>query len=277
MLVLVNGKANTQASALDRGLLYGQSVFETIAVSNSKACLLELHLKRLLNGAGALNIPICIDEVMADIDLALAHAELSRAVLRVTISMGEGGRGYLDPINAVPTRVISLHAYPTHDEAYWSEGINLGVADIRLSHQPALAGLKHGNRLEQIIARSQWQPDWQEALILDQNDCVVEATQSNVFIVKDDLVSTPKLESAGVAGVAREYIISQLDSLGMRFESVSLSVNQIEAADDVFLSNSVIGIWPVKQFRSKIYSSLKTSHKLLKLMIKNEVIPNYKA
>lgn len=277
MLVLVNGQENTQTSALDRGLLYGQSVFETIAVSHSKACLLDLHLKRLLHGADALNIPICIDEVMADIDLALAHAKLSRAVLRLSISMGEGGRGYLDPINAAPTRIVSLHAYPTHEEAYWSEGINLGVAGIRLSHQPALAGLKHGNRLEQIIARSQWQADWQEALLLDQNDNVVEATQSNVFIVKDGTVSTPKLESAGVAGVAREYIISQLDNLGMRFESVSLSVNQIEAADAVFLSNSVIGIWPVKQFKNRIYSSFNVSRKLLKLMIKNEVIPNYKA
>lgn len=276
MLVLVNGQADTQASALDRGLLYGQSVFETIAVSNSKACLLDLHLKRLVLGANTLNIPICIDQVTADIDKALAKLDASRAVLRVAISMGEGGRGYLDPVEATPTRIVSIHSYPDHDSANWLEGIKLGVADVRISHQPALAGIKHGNRLEQIIARSQWQADWQEALLLDQNDCVVEATQSNVFIVKDDTVFTSKLDFAGVAGVAREYIISQLDNLGMRFESVSLSVNQIEAADEVFLSNSVIGLWPVKQFKNKIYSSFKTSHKLLKLMIKNEVIPNFK-
>ncbi len=277
MLVLVNGQANTQASALDRGLLYGQSVFETIAISNNKACLVDLHLKRLELGANTLNIPVSIDQIKADIAKALAHDELSRAVLRVTLSMGEGGRGYLNPVEATPSRIVSLHAYPEHDHSNWLEGINLGVADIRLSHQPALAGIKHGNRLEQIIARSQWQADWQEALLLDQHDSVVEATQSNVFIVNDNTVLTPKLEFAGVAGVAREYIVSQLDNLGMRFKSVSLSVNQIEAADDVFLSNSVIGVWPVKQFRSRVYSSFKTSHKLLKLMIKNEVIPNYKA
>jgi len=252
LLVLVNGEVNTQASALDRGLLYGQSVFETIAISNNKACLLDLHLKRLELGANTLNIPVRINQIRADINKALAREELSRAVLRVTLLMGEGGRGYLDPVEATPK-------------------------DIRLSHQPALAGIKHGNRIEQIIARSQWQADWQEALLLDHNDSVVEATQSNVFIVKDGTVFTPKLDSAGVAGVAREYIISQLDNLGLRFESVSLSVNQIEAADDVFLSNSVIGVWPVKQFRNTIYSSFKTSHKLLKLMMKNEVIPNYKA
>jgi 4-amino-4-deoxychorismate lyase len=151
----------------------------------------------------------------------------------------------------------------------------VGVVDIRLPHQPALAGLKHGNRLEQVIARSQWRSGWDEALLLDQHSSVIEATQSNVFIVNDGELITPSLEFAGVAGVVREYLMSQAHKFGLSVKTMPLSINQIEAADEVFLSNSVIGLWPVKKLNAKLYSGHEIAHKLLKLMIKNEVIPYY--
>ena len=280
MLVLVNGEASSQTSALDRGLLYGQSVFETIAVANSKPCLLGLHLARLSLACNTLDIPIDLEAIKSDLEQVLVRIKgdsslNNRAVIRLTLTMGEGGRGYLNPSEPDCTRIVSVHHYPDHPTGNWLDGIKLGVASIRLSHQPALAGIKHGNRLEQIIARSQWQSDWNEALLLDHNDNVIEATQSNVFIVKGNSLYTPCLELAGVAGVMREYIISKQHNLGLKFESVSLSLKELKEADEVFLSNSVIGVWPVKQLGDHSYSCFKTSRTLLKLMIENEVIPNY--
>jgi 4-amino-4-deoxychorismate lyase len=272
--VLVNGKQDPQTSASDRGLLYGQSVFETIAVINAKPCLLELHLNRLQRGCHVLGIPLDIELLLDEIATIIVGQQ--KAVLRVTISMGVGGRGYLNPQSPEPTRILSLHDYPSYPSSHWQQGITLGIAEIRLSHQPALAGIKHGNRLEQVIARAQWHDDWHEALLLDQQGNVIEATQSNVFVVNADQLITPSLEFAGVAGVAREYVMSQAHKLGLRVKTMSLSADHIEAADEVFLTNSVIGLWPVKQLNSKRYTDHENSHKLLQLMIKNEVIPNYK-
>jgi len=265
--------------------MYGQSVFETIAIDNGRACLLEAHLDRLRRGSEVLKIPLDSGALEAEIAEILDQqaqdqskaSHLERTVLRVTLSMGEGGRGYLNPQQAKPCRVLSLHAYPDHPITHWLDGIELGVADIRLSNQPVLAGIKHGNRLEQIIARSQWQDTWGEALMLDQSDNVIEGTQSNVFVIKGGDVLTPSLAMNGVAGVVREFVISNAHRLGLTAKTVSLSCDNLESADEVFLSNSIIGLWPVKKFNTRIYTNHEVSHKLLKLMIKNEVIPHYKS
>ncbi len=274
LTVLINGRQSDQLSALDRGLLYGQSVFETITVIANKACLLEHHMNRLVRGCKALSIPLNTDQLRQEIGTIIQ--DQSKTVLRVTISMGVGGRGYMNPLKPEPCRILSLHPFPDHPSKYWQEGIELGIAEIRLAQQPALAGIKHGNRLEQIIARSQWQKDWQEALLLDQSDHVIEATQSNIFILRDAELLTPRLDVAGVEGVMREFVISSAHNLGLSVKTVPLSVDNIEAADEVFLTNSVIGLWPVRKFKNTVYQNQKTSHKLLNLMIKNEVIPDYK-
>jgi 4-amino-4-deoxychorismate lyase len=274
LTVLVNGEKNAQISALDRGLLYGQSVFETIAISQGRACLLDLHVSRLTRGCEVLGIPIDTSILLNEIESIIGGQD--KAVLRVAISMGNGGRGYLNPLLPQPTRILSLHDYPNHPISNWLEGVTLGVAEIRLPHQPALAGLKHGNRLEQVIARSQWQQGWHEALLLDHQGSVIEATQSNIFVVNDGQLITPSLDSAGVAGVAREYLMSQAHKLGLSVKIMSLSTDNIETADEAFLSNSVIGLWPVKKLNTRLYIDHEISHKLLKLMIKNEVIPHYK-
>ena len=203
----------------DRGLLYGQSVFETIAVVNGKACLLDLHIERLERGCKTLGIPLNTDLLLNELLGFIANC--SKSVLRVTLTMGMGGRGYLNPEQAESVRILTLHEYPVQPPAHWDCGIELGVAKIRLASQPALAGIKHGNRLEQVIGRSQWQDSWREALLLDQAGNVIEGTQSNVFIVKAGQLLTPSLENAGVAGVMRSFILSNAYKLGLNTEIMS--------------------------------------------------------
>ena len=271
MSVLVNGEVSPYISALDRGAMYGQCIFETIAVSNGQACLLDAHLQRLKQGAELLNIDYDQSLLVNEINASITG--ISKAVLRVNLTMGEGGRGYLNPVKQQHTRILSLHDYPIHPKSLTQEGIELGTVDIRLSHQPVLSGIKHGNRLEQIIARSQWKSGWHEALILDINENVIEATQSNVFIVSEESLITPCLMNAGVAGVMRENIIKLAQSMQIPVEIKPISVDDVIQADAVFLTNSVIGLWPVKQYNQRSYNDLTIANKLLKKIIKNEFIP----
>ena len=281
--VLVNGVETQQIAALDRGFLYGQTVFETAVVEQGKVLLAKQHIERLTLGCKKLEIACGFTALNQEIAHIIKGVEL--AVLRISISMGQGGRGYqnpsADPLTA--SRVLSLHAFPDHPKDFISKGITLGLADIRLGHQPALAGIKHGNRLEQIIARSQWQDGWNEALLLDHQDSVIEATQSNVFVVNGKTLSTPDLSNAGVAGVMRDFVLSHAKALGFNVQIVPLSSHDLGEADAVFVTNSVIGLWPVahfvrrdnkvKQTTDYNTNSFDVAHALLDLMREHEAIP----
>ena len=271
----INGQAGDSVAATDRGLLYGQSVFETVAVSKRKPHLLKQHMQRLQLGCETLAIPLDLPVLQSEIDQACQSIQQDRAVLRVTVSMGSGGRGYANPELASATRLISVHDYPDLPMQHWQTGITLGTAEIRLAHQPALAGIKHANRLEQIIARSQWQAGWHEALLLDQQDRIIEGTQSNLFVVKAGILYTPDLSQCGVAGVMRNHLLALADSIGVASRIVSLSEADLIAADEIFMSNSLIGIWPVQGFRERVYSDFPLSHKLLKILEKNGAIPTH--
>jgi len=278
LTLVLNGKLYQQSSKAsvsphDRGLMYGHSVFETMAVTKHTPLLLDQHITRLELGAERLHIPLDSDAIIDDIN-RLCELQ-SRAVIRAMVSMGEGGRGYQNPPQPKSLRIVSLHDYPKHPAEYWQHGIHLGVSDIKLGLQPALAGIKHGNRLEQILARNAWQNDWHEALLLDQANRVIEATQGNIFVLKNDTLCTPILDQAGVAGVMREYVLSVANKVGVDPQVVSLSESDVEAADAVFVTNSVIGLWPVKQFKARQFNDLSFAHKLLNLMVKNGAIPNF--
>ena len=276
MTLLLNGQAFTEVqqpsiSPHNRGLLYGHSLFETIAVADCNPLLLDRHLARLQDGAARLQIPLDINAMSQEItDLS---ASQSQAVIRASVSIAEGGRGYQSPESPESLRMVSLHNYPNHPKCNWQQGINLGLSKIRLASQPALAGIKHGNRLEQILARNQWHDDWQEALLLDQKDLVIEATQANIFALKNGVLLTPLLDQAGVTGVMRDYVLSIANKVGVESQIVSLSESDIAHADALFVTNSVIGLWPVKQFKERHFSDFDCAHKLLNLMIKDGAIP----
>lgn len=282
MAVLINGEFDDRVSVFDRAYLYGQSVFETIAVIAGKPALLNRHINRLEKGCDILSIPFDIKRLNQYIDILLDNLNPSikasfdeSRVIRITITMGQGGRGYANPKLPRPTYILSEHDYPKHPSELYRNGIELGVSDVKLAHQPILAGVKHGNRLEQIVARSRWKPHWQEALLLDSDDNVIEGTQSNVIALKGDLAVTPLLDQCGVDGVMKNWVLRKLKDTGFSCEAVRLSVTDISEADEVMLTNSVIGVWPVKQFESHQFEDFPTATRLLQCLRKNEIIPNY--
>lgn len=229
----------------DRGLAYGDGVFETIAVRDGVPLQLDRHLARLNAGCDRLGFaaPPLADAIRDRCD---GH---TRAVLKVIVTRGEGGRGYRPPVDPVPTRVISLYAWPEHDLAWAEQGVAVRWCETRLAIQPALAGLKHLNRLEQVLARAEWSgmDRWQEGLMCDMDGHLIEATQANVFVVKDGQLRTPRVDRCGVAGITRARLMEAVDTLGLACEAATLDVSDVDAADEVFLCNSIIGVWPVRE------------------------------
>ncbi len=269
--IWVNGKQSETISALDRGIQFGQNVFETISIFEGELLLLNAHLERLNKGCKRLQIPVDLKRTQEEI-INIAK-QFDKAILRLTMTMGPGERGYQNPTKPNANRIVSISDYPTLDSSYWSSGITLGLSTVELANQPLLAGLKHGNRLEQVMARQQWQEGWQEALMLDSNKNVIEGTQSNVFIVSGEQLITPDLNQCGIAGVMREFILQNAHKCAFEPQIMRLSVDDVKQADEVFLSNSVIGLWPVKQFQEAVYLDFTASNKLLKLMQDHGAIP----
>ena len=209
------------------------------------------HFARLEAGCQQLKIPFP-DHKLLNHEARSLSRQSSRAVLKLIITRGVGGRGYRQPSEIKPSRVFSLHPFPEYPDSLKKQGVKLRFCHHRLGINPDLAGIKHLNRLEQVLARSEWHdPDIHEGLMLDVNNYVIEGTMTNLFIVKGNRIVTPKLDQCGVAGIVRREIVKQATIAQYSIEECQLSKQDVFNADEVFLTNSIIGIWPVKSLETK--------------------------
>lgn len=244
-MILVNGRDTSLIPVLDRGFQYGDGCFTTLEVCSGVPLFLLRHLSRLARDCARLRIPFdCADSLGAEAKSMVAAGR--DGVLKIIVTRGEGGRGYRCPETLRPTRVLSFHPRPAYAPAWAESGVALRVCRTRLGVNPDLAGIKHMNRLEQVLARSEWSDSGiQEGLLLDAQGCVTEATMSNVFLVRDGCLETPRLDRCGVAGIMRELVMELAIQMGMAVREVRCRLPQVLRADEVFLTNSLIGVWPV--------------------------------
>jgi 4-amino-4-deoxychorismate lyase len=231
----------------DRGFHYGDGLFETIACRRGRARFLAWHLERLAEGCKRLHIHF---DAMAALqgEVQRLAAECDAALIKVIVTRGIAtARGYGAKGDEIATRVVLRYSWPQEDPACWTDGVCVRVADLRLGENPALAGLKHLNRLEQILARAEWH-DGQiaEALLFSSSGLLVSGTMSNVFIVSAERLRTPRVDRCGVAGVMRRVVLQEALRAGIASEECSLSVDDLNQADEIFLTNARIGIWPVR-------------------------------
>lgn len=251
-MLLINGQYQTQLSVSDRGFQYGDGVFETLEIIHGQLLFLDEHLQRLILGCKKLRLPI------PAVDLLIFEAgKLSKAcehgVLKIMLTRGAGGRGYQQPHLIQVTRVVSLHPYPDYSSDLQKLGINVRICQQRLGLNPSLAGIKHLNRLEQVLARSEWNDaKIQEGVMLDINDNVIEGTMTNIFFIRDKILYTPSLEQAGIAGIMRNFILQTAQKIGIQIIQAHCSITQLFAAEEIFMTNSIIGIWPVKKLAAKL-------------------------
>ncbi len=245
--VWVNGEEGAVLSPADRGLAYGDGLFETLRVENRRAVFAEAHFSRLASSVAALDIPLQMAELQADFLRFLAACPAS-CVTKIIVTRGSSGRGYLPAAETRPTVIFSAHALPSHPESFQSHGVVADISGLRLGLQAMLAGHKHLNRLEQVmLRREQALLSVDEMLVCDLDGHVVEGVSSNVFLVKDGQLGTPLLDRAGVRGVMRGEVMAQAAQLGMAVTESRYATDAFLSADEVFFCNSVNGIWPVRR------------------------------
>ena len=239
--------AHALASLKDRGLAYGDGLFETLAVKAGQPLLLDLHMQRLAQGCSRLAI-VADNIVIRSEVLAYAQA-MGEGVLKLIVTRGDSLRGYSASPEALPRRILQASPPAAYPEANAQEGIQLFDCATRLAEQPLLAGLKHLNRLEQVLARAEWQdPAYAEGLMRDTSGRVIEGVFSNLFLVRDGSLYTADLQRCGVAGVMRAALLVEAERQGIARHVTDISFEQLRQADELFLCNSVYGIWPVRAF-----------------------------
>lgn len=253
-LLWVNGQAEPPLlHPLDRGLAYGDGLFQTMRVVGGAIPLLDCHLQRLDEGLQRLAIDCDLALIEREIGqfLAALRPEEVRAdwVLKLTLTRGVAGRGYLPAPGMVPTRLLALFPGTPFPATQAESGVTVRLCRLRLSRQPALAGIKHLNRLEQVLARSEWRDARiAEGILRDEMGQLIDGVVSNLFVVRGGVVETPRLDQSGVAGAMRAFVIARCAALSIPCREVVLSLEQALGAEEIFLSNSLFGLWPVVQW-----------------------------
>jgi 4-amino-4-deoxychorismate lyase len=246
--VLVNGVRDAGLSALDRGLHFGDGLFETIACVKGRPRFLPLHLERLEFGCERLGFAAPnLDEIRAEV-VELAR-DVDRAIVKVLVTAGEAvARGYARSGSETATRITIRYPWPHESAAQLHDGVMVRTLTLRLGENPRLAGLKHCNRLEQILARAELATDASraEGILFSSSGNLVSGTSSNVFLIRDSCLLTPRIDLCGVAGVMRRVVLREARQVGIPTRECELRAQDVQAADEVFLTNARVGIWPVR-------------------------------
>ncbi|MCG9729324.1 aminodeoxychorismate lyase [Shewanella sp. Isolate13] len=279
--VWVDGQPDKNINPLDRGLAYGDGLFATMRVHQGEIQFINAHFERLTQGAYRLGFKWQPSSALTLQLKTLAKAN-PNACIKLLLTRGVGGRGYgaavvrhnsaviLDsaqrnhglaessslasmPLNV--TEIVSVHAIPTHYQQWQQQGIRIALSDVRLGRQPKLAGIKHCNRLEQVLIKSvdlaESVQDW---LVLDSDDNVIESSMANIFFVVEKAIITPRISFAGVAGMMREQVIHQLLAMGYSVQITDFHYSMLADAKHVFITNSLFGLVDVVAIADRRFS-----------------------
>ncbi|ACA86264.1 aminodeoxychorismate lyase [Shewanella woodyi] len=260
--VWVNGVLAKEIDPLDRAIAYGDGLFATMRIAAGEIQFLSAHLARLTQGAKRLGFTWFASQELQSLLKSSALTQVNGCV-KLLLSRGVGGRGYAAPDACGINEVLSLYELPQHYAHWQSEGVSLSLSEVKLAKQPRLAGIKHLNRLEQVLIKSTALPssfdDW---LVLDSDSQVVESSMANLFFVKNKTVFTPAISHSGVAGVMREQLIFALVESGYHIDIKQISYADINKFDHCFMTNSLFGLVDVNRIGTINYSKYSLSDRL---------------
>jgi 4-amino-4-deoxychorismate lyase len=248
-ITLVNGEVSSSIDVTDRGLQFGDGVFETIRIDRGRLVWWQQHMSRLLEGCRRLHF-----SNLPDVEVLLKEAvqlseNCTQGALKIIITRGYSNCGYSIPREISPNRILLMRPGMSNS-AQAKQGICLGVCRQRISSTTNLSGIKHLNRLEQVLARMECASEgWDEGLMLNERGKVMEGSMSNLFVWQHDHLFTPLLENAGVEGIARGIIIKLAQKCGIAVEQGELDILDLPNVDELFVCNSLIGLWPVSQIK----------------------------
>jgi 4-amino-4-deoxychorismate lyase len=248
---LINGSFDATISPLDRGFAYGDGVFRTLVMREGVPESWPQHYQKLVADCAVINI-VCPSAELLMSDLQQLFLPDDVAVAKIIITRGEGNRGYTPPPITAPMRVVVKSPMPQYAEERFVDGVNLMVCETRLALQPRLAGIKHLNRLENVLARMEWNdPGIADGILLDTNSNVIECTAANIFARFGDTLITPSLAGCGVAGITRQRIIELAHTLALKVKTETMLLEQLLTADEVMICNSLYGAFQVKSVQVK--------------------------
>ena len=261
--MIVNGQSQTFLNLADRAIQYGDGCFTTISVINGKAELWAQHLQRLKSSCERLHIKFTNwQNLQTDVERLIS--DKNDTVLKIIISRGEGGRGYGIQNVGSPSYILTLHGKLGHFKKWQQVGISLTLSPITLAKQPLLAGIKHLNRLEQVlIKQSLEQTDYVDAVVCDTDKMLVETSIGNLFWRQGLVWYTPELIYAGVEGVMRNHVMDEVRAnshLKMTVQEVRTTVCSLTEADEVFVCNSLMKVVPVTRIDNNNGHSLGSYH-----------------
>ena len=255
MSVLVNGEFCDHIPVSDRGLHYGDGLFETLAVIDGSPRLWNRHISRLSRGEQVLGLPASDKQLLREEAEGLCR-DSDRGVLKLMLTRGSGGRGYRPPANPEPRRILSLHPWPDYPQRWYREGMRIRLCETRWSSNRRLAGVKHLSRLDQVLARSEWQDgEIAEGVMRDEQGRVVSATQGNLFLFSQGRLSTPSLDHAGINGIMRGLVLEAARSLDIPVKITEITLDDLAQADALFITNAILGLCPVAVFEQQNYSA----------------------
>ncbi|MCB5189864.1 aminodeoxychorismate lyase [Methylobacillus arboreus] len=249
---LINGITDGAISPLDRGFAYGDGIFRTLRVLQGQPQTWAAHYAKLASDSARLGLT-CPEASIWREEIASLFADKGDGVAKLMLTRGIGERGYAATDNGV-TRVVMRSPLSGYPQKNADEGIRVHLCTIRLAHQPLLAGIKHLNRLENVLARQEWSdPNISEGILLDQDNLVIEGVMSNIFVRSGKILITPNLERCGVAGITRQRILEIAPSLGLLPSVAPLSLPDLMRADEVLMCNSLYGAWQVVDFNGRTW------------------------
>lgn len=243
----INGQINKEIAITDRAFNYGDGIFTTAKITHGKIEFLKEHIDRLTQACAILSIDFTqVDNLVTEI--TTVAQSYNHAVLKIIVTAGQGGRGYSRQSIAHSNVVISVHDVPEHYLDWQQHGINLGRAQFQLGLNPSLKGLKHLNRIEQVLIRKELdQSNHDDLIVSNSNNHVIEASAANVFWIKNDELFTSDLTNSGVIGIIRQQILA----LNTKTKVVNAHITELEQANSLFICNCIMGIVPVKMFQGR--------------------------
>jgi 4-amino-4-deoxychorismate lyase len=265
----LNGDEVERIHADDRAIQYGDGVFETIAIRGGRPRLWEYHGERLQTGCSRLGITApdggnLLEQLVAA--LSACDKGSGNATAKLIVSAGRGPRGYRR-VGSSPATLIGVLENREVPASMYREGITVRLCNTRLAIQPQLAGMKTLNRLEQVLARSEWNDDSVfEGLTLDTDGRLICGTMSNVFLLNKNQLATPALTRCGVSGVMRRHVLTLAEEAGIRCEVRDVDVNELRDCDGLVLSNSQFGVLPVNACDQYVFDSVAASKQLMELV-----------
>lgn len=249
----INGQSASHISLADRSFQYGDGCFTTVLTKSGKVQEWVLHKERMQSCLAVLGIHVLHwDQIKQWVDNAASPALI--AGVKLHVSRGAGGRGYA--INGAndPVVTISQFSYPTHYPIWQELGVKLGICQGKLGQSSLLGGHKHNNRLEQVLLKAEAEQNGhQDALVMDIQNHIIETTMANLFWLKGDTLYTPDLSLSGVAGICRKKVLIEARNAGLTVQIEHFVMQDICSADEVFMTNALVGVAPVVQIGEFVY------------------------